>query len=149
MTRPRKPKPAPVLVEPAAFYSLDRHHIDLPIMTVSESNTRGHWSKRANRAKQQRGLVKLMLGRYLVKPSERPLHVVLTRIAPRMLDDDNLRGALKATRDGIADWLGIDDGSDAVLWGYAQVKGAPRTYGVRVEVLPAAQGGGQLKASGG
>jgi hypothetical protein len=59
--------------------------------------------------------------------------VRLTRIGPRKLDSDNVAGACKATRDGVADWLGVDDGDESrVRWVYAQERGA---YGVRVEVL--------------
>jgi hypothetical protein len=62
------------------------------------------------------------------------LEVHLTRIAPRELDDDNLRGALKSTRDGVADALGIDDRDPRVRWGYGQERGKVREYAVRVEV---------------
>ena len=60
--------------------------------------------------------------------------VTLTRIAPRKLDCDNLRGALKAVRDGVADWLGVDDGSERITWKYAQERGKPKWHSVRVEV---------------
>ena len=49
-----------------------------------------------------------------------PCVVTMTRVSPRGLDDDNLRSALKATRDGIADKLGVDDRSPLVEWRYAQ-----------------------------
>lgn len=54
------------------------------------------------------------------------LVVELTRVAPgQPLDDhDNLRGALKAYVDGIADHLGVDDGDRTrVRWLYAQERG--------------------------
>jgi hypothetical protein len=61
-----------------------------------------------------------------------PLLVVkLTRVAPRALDDDNLRGALKSVRDGLASWLKVDDATPLVRWEYGQEKGEPE---VRVEV---------------
>jgi hypothetical protein len=44
----------------------------------------------------------------------------MTRIGQKKLDDDNVRGALKAIRDGIADALGTDDGSECLSWAYAQ-----------------------------
>jgi hypothetical protein len=62
--------------------------------------------------------------------------VRLTRIAPRQLDDDNLRGSLKAARDGVADWLGVPDNDPRIRWDYAQEKGKPKTYAVRVDVAP-------------
>lgn len=38
------------------------------------------------------------------------------------LDSDNLPGAFKHVRDGMADALGIDDGDARLAWSYAQVK---------------------------
>jgi len=65
-----------------------------------------------------------------------PLFVVrLTRISPGTLDDDNLRPTLKAVRDAVAAWLGLDDGGQLAKWEYAQEKGEA---GVRIEVAPVA-----------
>lgn len=113
--------------------------ITLPIRTVSEANVREHWAKRASRAKQQR----LTCWAELKAVDHGPrllgrVAVTLTRIAPRALDDDNLRGALKACRDGVADWLGVDDRHPCVQWAYGQAKGEPRQYGVRIQVEVAA-----------
>jgi hypothetical protein len=63
-----------------------------------------------------------------------PCVVTLTRIAPRALDDDNLRGALKATRDEVAAWLLVDDRDPRVTWTYAERRGAVREYAVEVSV---------------
>ena len=49
--------------------------------------------------------------------------VHLIRRAPRQLDSDNLEGALKAVRDGIAQALGIDDRSPAVRYVVSQARG--------------------------
>ena len=59
------------------------------------------------------------------------LVVTLTRIGARKLDSDNLARSMKAVRDGIADALGIDDGSDRIEWKYAQEKGK---YAVKVTI---------------
>jgi hypothetical protein len=110
--------------------------IEVPVRTVSESNARGHWAGKARRAKEQRGLVAIML-RAKVRASAKflgPLVVTLTRIAPRVLDDDNLRGALKACRDGVADWLGVDDRDPRVEWRYGQRRGAAKAYAVEVAI---------------
>ena len=110
-------------------------NVTIPIRTVSESNARGHWSKRAKRARSQRAVAAMVLRSNCAAPKA-PLSVRLTRVSPRGLDDDNLRGALKAVRDGVADWLGVDDRSPLVTWLYAQERGKPREYAVRVEVSP-------------
>lgn len=104
----------------------------LELKTISEPNARGHWAKRAARAKAQR-----LKARTLVAPRAAavglPVAVTLTRIAPSSgLDDDNLRGALKAVRDGVADAFGLDDRDGRVTWRYGQQRGAE--YGVRIDM---------------
>jgi len=37
-------------------------------------------------------------------------------------------------RDGVADYLGIDDRDPRVVWEYAQAKGEVREYAVLIEV---------------
>jgi len=111
----------------------------IPLHTVSETNKADHehWSKRHKRAKEQRGLVKLLCQSKLKKPPL-PCTVTLTRIAPRALDPSNLVGALKHVQDGFADWIGVDDRRDDVVkYEYKQERGAPKTYAVRIEIVEA------------
>ena len=69
-----------------------------------------------------------------VKP---PCVVTFTRLSPRALDDDNLRGACKPIRDEVARMLGVDDGpSSLVRWNYAQRKDA--RSGIEVLITPVA-----------
>ena len=97
--------------------------IAVPIRTVPGMNTRESWRARARRVKAERRTVAWLLAGKPKPPA--PLTVRLTRVAPSNgLDDDNLAGALKAVRDQIADWLGIDDKrSDRVRYVYAQRRG--------------------------
>lgn len=97
----------------------------IPGSFQSVANLREHWSARAKRAKKHReGAVWLTWHHVgLTLAADVIAHggtVHLTRYAPRRLDDDNLAGALKATRDGIAAALGVDDGDERVQWRYAQ-----------------------------
>ena len=101
----------------------------------SVANKREHWSKRARRAKQQRELAAWSLRATGKDAPPAPLTIKLTRIAPKQLDSDNLSSGFKACRDGIADWLGIDDGDKGLTWAYAQERGKPKTYLVRVEIV--------------
>lgn len=94
--------------------------VRLPIATVSEANRRDHWTTRAKRAKAHRKTAWAMCPAVGL-----PVVVTLTRIGARLLDDDNLRGALKACRDGIADRLGVPDNDPRIEWRYAQQRGAP------------------------
>src|SRR5271157_4200427 len=103
--------------------------VSLPLRTRSILNVREHWSKRAARAQEQRAVTRMRLAVVREWPPRLPAVVTLTRVGPRALDDDNLQGSLKAVRDGVADALGVDDGSDEVRWSYAQERGG---YAVRV-----------------
>lgn len=106
--------------------------IHLPVRTVSESNVRGHWAKRARRAKEQRKAARILVRASLAGGRwDGQVIIRLTRHGPRELDSDNLAGALKAVRDGVADALEIDDGSKRLRWEYAQARGE---YGVLVEI---------------
>jgi hypothetical protein len=51
------------------------------------------------------------------------------------MDDDNLAAGFKAIRDGVSDWLDVDDGDGRLTWKYSQEHGAPKTYAVRIEVV--------------
>ena len=102
--------------------------ITLPIKTVSEANVRCHHMVRAKRTKANRRAAWMLSRAYPV-----PCVVTLVRVSPGTLDSDNLRSALKAVRDGIADRLCVDDGGDLVRWEYRQEKGPAC---VRVEFGP-------------
>lgn len=103
----------------------------IPLETVSTTNMREHWSKRARRAKEQRRVAYMWTP--LLPRLGFPLTITLTRISPRKLDDDNLRSALKSVRDGIADRLEIDDRDSRVTWEYGQRKGDSWEQAVLVE----------------
>lgn len=101
----------------------------LPLKTVSESNVREHWAAKANRAKGQRRIARVM-----VRPCPLPALVTLTRYSAGTLDDDNLRGALKAVRDGIADAFTLPDNDPRIRFEYAQAKAKRGEYGVQVRI---------------
>jgi hypothetical protein len=108
----------------------------LAIRTESEANLYEHRMVKANRVKVQRSITRTTIvqkfGRALPGVS---YTITLTRIAPRSLDDDNLPRSFKAIRDGIADALGRDDRVGSGLeWKYAQEKGPPKRYAIRIEI---------------
>jgi hypothetical protein len=104
--------------------------IEIPIKTVSASNAREHRMARHRRVAKERGDVALYLVAKHFPPP--PLQVLLVRIAPSSgLDDDNLRGALKAVRDEVAKHIGVDDRDPRVTWAYDQRRGE---YGVEVTI---------------
>lgn len=65
-------------------------------------------------------------------PLQGPWCVRLTRRSPSRLDPEAVALALKMVQDVLAEAIGVDDGSDAIAFCYAQEKGKP--LGVRVEV---------------
>ena len=108
--------------------------VRLPLQIISEANSRDHWRKSSARKKSHR-----MIARSVLQQHARPMHdgavtILLTRIGPRTLDDDNLASGFKACRDGVADWLGIDDGSPRLSWRYGQCKSRPGEYAAEVSV---------------
>lgn len=107
-----------------------------PIKTVSEANRREHWVDKRKRRIAQQQEVDAELLRALGRNRKVPLPcvVTLTRIAPRKLDDDNLRSAFKGIRDAIAARLGVDDGSDQIRFEYQQIPVRSRTYWIKVGI---------------
>lgn len=108
--------------------------IKIAIRTHSNLNVREHWAKRARRAKDERYAGYLWTHKAL-RGIQFPATIRLTRIAPRALDGDNLQGALKHVRDGVADRIGVDDRDPTVTWLYDQRRGEPHEYAVLVEVV--------------
>lgn len=107
------------------------------IKTVSEANRRGAWQVHVKREKSQRSTMAIVMRAIKDVPRRSKAMVRITRIAPRMLDKDNLAGALKHVRDGIADWLGGkgDRESDLLYWLVDQRKGKTGENAVHVEVF--------------
>ncbi len=105
----------------------------IPLETKSEANCRDHWRVKARRAAEQRSVLKMAVAARKARGYEAPIRVRFERAKRgRPLDDDNLRSALKACRDGVADALGIDDGSPLVTWEYAQVVGKGGTLRIQI-----------------
>ena len=103
--------------------------IFIPIRTGRGLNAREAWQSRARRVKAERQAVAWLLRG---KKPVLPCTVRLTRCAPSNgMDDDGVVGALKAVRDQVAEWLGVDDKDSArVRYVYAQCRAA---WGVRIE----------------
>lgn len=108
------------------------------LRTIPGMNTREHPLARHRRVKAEHAVVLWSLMHAFGKRRP-PLPTVcrLTRCTPsaKGLDSDNLQGALKAIRDAVASWLGVDDARlDWVRYTYCQELRA--TWDVRIEFLP-------------
>jgi len=101
---------------------------EIPGPLPSRSNERLHWSKRGKLSRSQRRTAyfstrSAFAGRPLLTL---PIVVTLARVSPRPLDEDNLQGAFKSLRDGIADVFQVDDSPQApITWKYCQRRGTP------------------------
>jgi hypothetical protein len=109
--------------------------VEFPLRLGRGQNDRaGHWRKRHRSVKAEKEAARFFLNGHQ-RPAT-PCVVTITRVSPGSgLDDDNLSGACKGTRDAFADWIGVDDRHrELVRYEYANARGA---WGVRIEVRPA------------
>lgn len=115
--------------------------IDLKIPNYhlfNAANQYEHFRARAARVKQEKGMLITLL-RPQILNLLLPVSISLIRIAPRRLDDsDNLRMAFKSFKDCIASMFlpdlqpGRADDLPCFEWHYAQQKGDPHEYAVRI-----------------
>lgn len=129
------------MTEPAHTHRL-LFGFTMPMRLVSETNQREHHMARHRRRKAQRAAATLAFRSALGQAGMQAgmqwshTHVIVTRIAPRFLDGhDNLQSSCKAVVDGIADAMGVNDGSGVVRWAYRQEHGKPKEYACMVQVF--------------
>lgn len=112
-----------------------RIDIEVPMSLPTRANwgSKGHWH-RAKLVSEQHRAMALWFAQ--VSKPELPVTVQLVRVSPRELDQDNLRGALKATVDFLAAWLGLPNDRDPrVRWLYGQAKGEKKHQALRVTIV--------------
>ncbi len=107
---------------------------------VSEMNTQEHWTKAHQRHKLQKKKIKIAL--LVDKPIiTLPIHIKLTRIAPRQFDYDNLVSSFKYILDAICDYItpglkpGRADSVAGLKFSYNQDRGKPHEYAIQIEFL--------------
>ena len=134
---PKKRRPPPKMAQRRWTWADNRLSMELPARLVSESNAHEHWRHRSNRAKSQRQLVATCLNLSVGKPELLrclgPLDVKITRLAPRLLDQNNYQTSVKHVQDGIAAWLQIDD-RHIELVRYIVMQEKSKYYGVRIDI---------------
>lgn len=108
--------------------------IELPIKTVAGLNAREHWLARSRRVKAERSIAFYGVKQLGLQTVPNPAVVTMTRLSPGVLDSDNLQGALKAVRDGVADAFGMADNDPRIQRRYAQEKCKRGDFAVRIEV---------------
>jgi hypothetical protein len=97
----------------------------VPLHAGRGQNEREHFMARARRVKGERDTTGWALRaheRRHRKP-HLPCMVRLERQGPTPgLDDDNLVGSLKAVRDAVAEWIGVDDDDPRIHFEYTQAR---------------------------
>ena len=116
----------------------------VPARLVNALNQREHWAVRSKRAKVQRSAAMSamlmaipgwVLDSDLAAAGNPPITITITRRGGRRMDDDGLTASAKHVRDGVADWLGIDDGDKRLTWIVKQDKAPRGQHWVDVEVV--------------
>lgn len=118
--------------------------LSIPIQVKVSLNSRGHWAPKAERIAIERDAVAMAFksrdNRHCLEVARGcntsgRWKVTLTRVAPRLVDDDNNVGRLKSVRDEVAKVLGIDDREvERLRFIYAQRKGKPKEYAVEIHI---------------
>lgn len=116
-----------------------------PLLTTPESNSREHWHKKATRHTKQRDAIKTVwkaTGSAIPNIQNVPIILYICRVAPRRLDhSDNLPCSLKSLVDEICNCLlpgyadGRADGLLKIKIAYAQAKGLPRQYAIKIKIF--------------
>lgn len=135
-------------------------NVTIPIKTVSEANRGGeHWTVKNKRKKEQQRQIQNAFAIHWSKTGQNiyyldaPFTIKFTRIAPRGLDGDNLQSSFKGIRDFLLGMIfpekktvvfgkkkkpyfhfGHCDNVEGVTYEYAQEKGIPREYAIRIEI---------------
>jgi hypothetical protein len=117
--------------------------LQLPIETHSENAYRRmHFRAVAAITAKQRKLVREAFEEHMPPTALFLEHwkpntflVTITRIAPSPLDDDNLPGALKAIRDEVAAFCGLDDRHERIRFVPLQQRCPAPYQGVRIEIV--------------
>ena len=101
-----------------------RWELAVPGLKVkSEANQREHFMTRHRRKVGQQNALAAALVGLSPPPAGRPIRVTFTREYAgrgKRLDTDNLAGSFKHVQDGLAKWLGRDDGDQGIEWRYGQ-----------------------------
>ena len=135
-TTPQRARCAAPLGPTCRPHPLGGFVVEIPgLRLVSEANERGHTRAKARRVASQRAAVAAVLRAMVGDPSRigLPMVVCFIRVARQSLDSDNAAGSCKSVRDGVADWVGVNDRDPRITWHVCQEKGPA---GLRVELVP-------------
>ncbi len=122
-------------IQPRTVIDGDVLRIEIPLETHNRKSE--HWLP-YKVARENKG-IRILVGGYLLTVRQiappLPVRVLLRRLGPRELDDDNLRFALSAVRDEVAAFYGVVDADPQIRFDYAQT--SKQAYGTHIEIMEA------------
>ena len=110
----------------------------LPFKTISEANSKEHWSKKSIRHRNQKKYIYFSFRNDKPKINL-PCRVKMTRCSSRKLDSDNLQMAFKWVRDAISEAIfpgslpGRADDDPNIIWEYDQEKS--KVHSTKIELF--------------
>lgn len=129
------PSSLPPASEPSAGNGAPpRVVVEILGLAPKSPNRREHYLTKARRVRRERRTVREALKPFAPVPP--PWRVVLVRVAPRLLDDDNATASMKAVRDTVAEWLHVDDGDTSRVRFVVEQERGPYAVRVAVEGAP-------------
>jgi hypothetical protein len=117
-------------------------HLVIPNFRLTTPNSQGnHWTKASRVRKEKRRFALALIEQELTNSLfHLPCTVIITRVSPRKMDDDNNIGACKHIRDLMGNLIipglkpGRADGSEFITWKYVQEKKGKGIYEVDIKV---------------
>lgn len=110
------------------------------LVPKTNMNSRVHWGAKKRIAKHERTMARDALKLRFRRPSL-PLVVTLTRCSTGYPDSDQAVTSMKHVRDGVADFLGVDDGSDEITWNVERRRVSKGEQGTLIRIEARAGGG--------
>jgi len=130
--RPRKPTP---FVAPAYGIVDGGIEVTVPLRLKSLNKQENGFARHRRVKMEHEAIVRLLNRAMRVYGLIGHQLVTLTRLGPVLLDDDNNFGALKASTDATARWLGVSDAPDSPTKFVRKQEKSP-AFGVKIRIEP-------------
>jgi hypothetical protein len=102
------------------------------LVPKTNMNSRAHWAAKHRIAKHERTTAGGLLLKF--KRPRPPLVVTLIRCSTGWPDSDQAVTSMKHVRDGVADFLGVDDGHDGITWNVERRRVSKKEQGTIIRI---------------